>query len=119
MIRTLAITAALATASAVGLAAPASAQAYGGVTFSFGSGGYGGYAYNGNAYDEDAYDRGGYYAYGDQRVRRDYYDRDDRGYAWREHERQEQVERWREQQERRRHWQHERQEHQRWGDDDE
>jgi len=116
MIRTLAITAALATASVVALASPASAQTYGGVTLSFGSGGYGGYDYDG-----DAYQRDGYYTYADPRFQRDYY-YNDPAYAWRAHERREQIERWRQDQERRRYWQHERREHQQWrerDDDDE
>ncbi|WP_010165081.1 hypothetical protein [Sphingomonas sp. PAMC 26617] len=113
MIRTLALTAALATASVVALASPASAQSYGGVTLSFGSGGYGGHTY-----DDDAYNRGGYYAYADPRYGG--YD-DERIDAWRAHERHEQIERWQREQERRRYWEHERREHQQWrehGDDD-
>ncbi len=115
MIRILALSAALATASAVALAAPASAQSYGGVTLSFGSGGYAPYGYN-----ETPYERGGYYSYPAPPVRSYYYD-DGRAYAWRAHQREEQIERWQQEQQRRRYWEQERREHQRWhyhNDDD-
>lgn len=72
MMHKLAITAALATASLVGIAAPVSAQTYGGITLSFGSGGYG--------YDGDVYDGGSYYGYNDPWAGgNDYYS--DFGYA--------------------------------------
>jgi hypothetical protein len=142
MIRKLVITAALATASFVGVAGPASAQSYGGITLSFGSGGYGGYDY------DDDYNAGGYQGYYDPRwAGNPYYDigwggysdydydddynpggyqgyydprwaGSDSGYAWRAHERREQIERWQREQERRQHWRHEHREHDQGADDD-
>jgi hypothetical protein len=110
-LRTLAITAAFATASVVALTSPASAQTYGGVTLSFGSGGYDGYGY-----DYDPYSRGTYYTYVDPRLQQyRYYEP---GYRWRARERREQIEQWREDQQRRRYWAHERREHRQWRDDD-
>ena len=114
MIRTFAMIAALATAS---VAIPASAQSYGGITLSFGSGGYADYDHDEDyrAYDRGAYD--GYYA--DPRYGSGYsYTYDNPNYAWQAHERAEQVQRWRQEQERR-HWKQERREHSRsWRNDD-
>jgi len=110
MIRKLALAAALSTISLVGLASPASAQTYGGITLSFGSGSY-------DYDDEDGYS-GGYYAYNDPWAGRGYYYNNDPWYEWRAHERHEQIERWQREQERRRYWEHERREHQQWREDD-
>ena len=78
MLRKLEITAAIATASVVALAAPASAQTFGGLTLSFGSGGYGGYSYDDDDDDDDdgqasdyAY---GYPAYSGYQNRNGYYE---------------------------------------------
>ncbi len=115
MIRNLAIAAALSCAVVVGLSSPASAQSYGGITLSFGSGGYGGYDYGDDAY---SYDPGSYYAYTSPWAAPDYY-YNDPGYDWRAHEREEQIERWQQEQQRRRYWQHERREDHHWREGDE
>lgn len=110
MTRVLTLTTALAIAGLAAFASPASAQTYGGITLSFGSGSYGGYSY-------DEGDDDGYYRYADPGFPR-YYDEDGRYEAWRLDERREQIERWQDAQERRRYWQQERWEDQPWGDDD-
>ena len=112
MLRNLMIAAALSTAPFVGLASPAAAQTYGGITLSFGSGGYGGYDYDGDAYDQE-----GYYGYGSPWGGGSY-SYVDPDYAWRAHERQEQAERWQQDQAARRYWQNERQEYRHEHDDD-
>ena len=101
MIRRFAIAAALSTASlAAFLPAAASAQAYGGVTLSFGSPGY---------HDRyDGYDRPRYNRYYD-------YDREE---AWEARRRWEQHERWERERARREYWRHERAEHRGWHRDD-
>ncbi len=117
MFRRLLIAAAMSTASLVCFAPAASAQTYGGVTLSFGSGGYGqGYGYGYPAYR----------SYYQPRYRRYYYDRDS---AWIGRQRYEQHERWeqqrarqeywrREERARRDYWRHEHAEHRGWHDDD-
>lgn len=108
MMRKLVISAAFAVASVVGLTSPASAQSYGGITLSIGSGGYGGYGY-----DDDYYDQRGYYGYDSRRASRyDYYDNS--RYDWRARQRYEQLRRWQQQEQRRRYWQQQRREHHRW-----
>lgn len=114
MLLKLALAAALSTGSFVGLASPAAAQSWGGITLSFGSGGYGSYDYDDDAYafapeQYDAYNSSWY-------APSDYYYNP--GYAWRAHERREQLEQWRREQEQRRYWQYERREHQQWQRDD-
>lgn len=110
MVRRLAVAAGLAAASLIAFAPAASAQTYGGVTLSFGSGGYQDYNY-------------GYPGY------RRYYD-DDARYRWEARRRYEQHERWEQRQRwlqherweqeraRRDYWRHEQREHSDWGDDD-
>lgn len=110
-VRTLAITAALATASAAALTSPASAQTRGGITLSFGTGGYNSYDY------DDDYPTGSYYAYSVPQYRT-YYNYNQPNYAWQEWARREQIERWRAEQQRREYWEHERREHQHWRDRD-
>lgn len=104
MQRKLLIAAAFVTAS-VAISPAASAQSYGGITLSFGSGGYDA--------DDYAYPyQGGYYA---QNPGYDYYDQ---RRAWEARRRYEQQEQWQREQSRR-YWQHEHREHQNWRRDDE
>ncbi|GHH26080.1 hypothetical protein GCM10008023_40150 [Sphingomonas glacialis] len=109
-VRKLAMTVVLATASAFALASPASAQSFGGITLSFGSGGYNSYSYD----DDDNYPASSYYTYGvPQYQNYSYYSRP--SYEWQERAR---LEQWRAAQQRRLYWEHERREHQHWRDDD-
>ena len=117
-VRTFAISAALATASAMALASPASAQSFGGITLSFGTSGYNSYDY-----DDDDYAGGSYYTYDVPQYQSYYYPQYQSYYyqpsyarqAW---ARQEQIERWRAEQQRRVYWEHERRENRRGHDDD-
>ncbi len=104
MIRYLFTAAILSAAASVAFSPAASAQSYGGVTLSLGSGGY-------NRYDGDDYR-------GYERPRYDPYYQERRE-AWLARQRYVQHERW-EQQERarREYWRHERQERQQWHRDD-
>jgi hypothetical protein len=104
MVRNFVMAAVLSTAATLAFASPASAQSYGGVTLSFGSGGY------------DRYD-GDEYRVSEQPRYDPYYQ--ERREAWLARQRYEQHERW-EQQERarREYWWHERQEHRQWHRDD-
>lgn len=111
-VRKLAMTVALVTASAFALASSASAQSFGGITLSFGSGGYNSYAYDDEEYPEDSY-----YTYGVPQYQSYSYFRQP-SYGWQERARREQIERWRAEQQRRLYWAHERREHQQWRDDD-
>lgn len=107
MVRRFVMAAVLSSACAVAFAPAASAQSYGGITLSFGSGGYG--AYDGDAYQGySGYDDGSYDPY--QQERRE---------AWIARQRYEQHELW-EQQERARqeYREHEREEHRDWHRDD-
>lgn len=111
-VRKLAVTVALAAASAFALASPASAQSYGGITLSFGTSGYNIYA------DDDDYPVESY-AYSAPQYRSysySYYSQP--GYRWQEQARREQIERWNAEQQRRLYWEHERREYQQWRDDD-
>jgi hypothetical protein len=119
MIRTMAITAALAAASVA--AVPASARTYGGITLSFGTSDYGSYGYS--PYDQGYY---GYYAdpwgvspdyYAAPRSYSFYYGNDP-AYGWRAYHIREQIERWRRDQERRRYWEWRNRERHHWYHDD-
>lgn len=88
MFRRLVIAAALSAASMVANIPAASAQAYGGITLTFGSGGYG------DDSDFSPYDPYATYYYYDQQPNYDYYG--DNGWAFRQ--RLEQRERWRQEQ---------------------
>lgn len=111
-VRKLAVTIAFATASVFALASPASAQSFGGITLSFGTGGY-----NSGAFDDDDYQVESYYTYGVPPYQ-DYSYYQQPNYGWQERARREQIERWRAAQQRRAYWEHERREHQQWRDDD-
>ncbi len=93
------LAAALTSASLVALVPAASAQSYGGLTLSFGSGGYD--RYHGDGYREHYRPRYSPYDY-------------DRADAWRARQRYDQHERWEQQRARREYWRHERNEHRRW-----
>lgn len=121
MIRTIAITAALAAAAMA--AAPSPARTYGGVTLSFGTGGYDPYGYGYETYGSPY---SGYYAdpwqsypsyYAAPRSYSFYY-RNGPAYGWRDYERREQIARWRQEQERRRYWELQRRARHHWYSDD-
>ena len=108
MLRNLAIVAALAAAS---VSAPALAQSSGGLTITFGSGGYNNYDYDDDYYD----DRGDYgyrshidrrYSY-DNRYQSRAYQRELRLYRYR-------LAQWRKQEQRRRYWEQQRRDNYDW-----
>lgn len=113
MLRKLAIVAALAAATA---SAPALAQSSGGITLTFGTGGYNSYDYDDNYY----YGRGGHQIYRPQFERQ--YRYNDR-YAQRAYERelrlyQYRLQRWRQEQQRRYYWEQQRRNNHDWRYDD-
>lgn len=108
MFRKLAIVAALAAATASG---PALAQSSGGITLSFGTGGYNNYDYD----DDYYYDRGGRQIYRPQFERQYRYNR----YAQRAYERELQLyqwrlQQWRREQQRRYYWEQQRRNNHDW-----
>ena len=113
MLHKLAIVAAL-TAAAVSV--PAVAQSSGGITFTFGTGGYNSYDYDG----DDQYDQGGYYGY---RPQIDYRYGYNNRYAGRSYQRELQLyqwrlQQWRQEQQRRQYWEQQRRNGGGWYDDD-
>jgi hypothetical protein len=134
MIRKFAVAAAVSAASLVAFVPPASAQSFGGITLSFGSGGgygdyddYDGYdsyqyrpSYSGSSYSYRARPRYDYY----QNGYNGYYNNGYGGYygngyyGGRGYARHEQLERWQQERARENHWRSERREHQRRHDDD-
>ena len=113
MLRKLAIVAALAVAT---VSAPALAQTSGGITLTFGSGGYNNYDHD----DDYYYDRGGSqiyrpqfdsrYRYNDRYAQRAY-QRDLQLYQWR-------LQQWRQEQQRRYYWEQQRRDSHDWRYDD-
>ena len=113
MFRKLAITAAL---TAAVVSAPALAQSSGGITFTFGTGGYNSYDYA----DEDYYDQRGYYGYRPQIDHRYAYSNP---YAQRRYQRELQLYQWRlqqlrQEQQRRQYWEQQRRHGGGWYDGD-